>query len=199
MTGENTPFPYACLIGILAQEEIDMNLWEYDLTLVTEDQNEGREHERFLGSIRHNVNAKGCNESNYKPNHSGYPLFGLANGEGTVATHRYAYELFVGPIPEGMCVLHTCDNPRCTLKTHLFLGTHKDNSDDMISKGRKAVLRGQQTGVSKLKEDKVLKIRSLYVAGSITQEKLAVMFLVSQATINNIVNGKTWSHVEGIR
>ena len=69
-------------------------------------------------------------------NQCGYGSVGL-NGKAHLA-HRIAYELCVGPIPEGLCVLHTCDRPACVNAAHLFLGTQVDNILDCVAKGRQS-------------------------------------------------------------
>lgn len=50
--------------------------------------------------------------------------------------HRFIYEFFYGAIPKGLLILHDCDNPSCVYPGHLYAGTHKDNSDDMVNRGR---------------------------------------------------------------
>jgi hypothetical protein len=57
-------------------------------------------------------------------------------GSKHVLAHRFAYERENGPVPEGQLVLHECDNPRCVNPRHLWAGSHRDNTQDMMSKGR---------------------------------------------------------------
>lgn len=65
---------------------------------------------------------------------NGYALINYKKKK--LLAHKVSYELHIGEIPEGMLVTHTCDFRRCTAPTHLVLGTHKDNNQDMIKKGR---------------------------------------------------------------
>lgn len=66
---------------------------------------------------------------------NGYGQMGIGNNR-TVYTHRIAWALAEGVLEDDDLVLHRCDNPPCCKPEHLFLGTHKSNSDDKIAKGR---------------------------------------------------------------
>jgi hypothetical protein len=70
-------------------------------------------------------------------NDDGYGLIGSGTSKGhNSLAHRLAYEIHIGPIPDGILVLHSCDNPPCINVAHLFLGTQGDNIADMLAKGR---------------------------------------------------------------
>lgn len=136
-------------------------------------------------------------------------LFGV---DKEARAHRLSFEMHVGPIPEGLFVLHKCDNPPCCNPDHLFLGTTLDNARDCIAKGRSNVAarsgtnhwmrnrpdliaRGSRMGRSHLTEAMVAEIRARFVAGGVTQRDLARQFQVGHKNLNLIVKGKTWKHV----
>lgn len=106
--------------------------------------------------------------------------------------HRVSYEAHIGPIADGLIVLHSCDNPLCVNPKHLSLGTHQDNSDDKVSKGRQA--RGQTNGSAKLTEDAVRLIRRY--AGTRSYQSIANDFGVHKSSITDILNNRTWTHVK---
>ena len=66
----------------------------------------------------------------------GYGQISKTRNDGPELAHRLSYRLFVGPIPNGIMVLHKCDNPKCVNPSHLFLGTSGDNTQDMVQKER---------------------------------------------------------------
>lgn len=109
--------------------------------------------------------------------------------------HRVSWELYRGPIPEGICVLHHCDTPPCVRPDCLFLGTMADNNADRDAKGRTVVPQGEQVGLSKLTAPKVMKIRFMYSSGGITQVELGAIFGVHNGVISRIINRKAWAHV----
>jgi len=105
--------------------------------------------------------------------------------------HRVAYELMVGPIPEGLCVLHSCDNPLCVNPNHLFLGTQLDNIRDRDAKGRAPSV--ESCSHPKLTWAEVDDIRARYAKGSITQRELASEHHVHISTISLIVRYLRWN------
>lgn len=103
-------------------------------------------------------------------------------GRRRVYAHRWAYEHFVGPIPDGMLVLHACDNPPCVNPHHLFLGTQADNMHDCAEKGRKNYRR-------KVTPELAEQIRSTHrQVGS--QRKVAAEFGLSKTTVAEVLRGK---------
>jgi len=106
--------------------------------------------------------------------------------------HRVSYEQNVSKIPNGLCVLHKCDNPPCVNPSHLFLGTIQDNMKDRDMKGRNADFKGSNNGRAKLKDNQVRTIRRLYLRGGIKQVELAKRFGIDQTSVSDIVVGKTW-------
>lgn len=114
----------------------------------------------------------------------------------TLRAHRISYEHFVGVIPKGMLVLHKCDVPLCINPDHLFLGTHRDNTMDMIRKGRfEKVLemfhRGENSHYSKLKNAQVLAIRD----DPRIQNVIARDYDICQKMVSNIKRRKAWRHI----
>ena len=118
----------------------------------------------------------------------------LRVGGRCVRAHRYSFMLNSGePIPEGMNVLHKCDNPACVRPDHLFLGTQEDNNHDRSRKNRNA--KGETRKNAKLTTEDVVRIRELAAAG-IPRRTLMHMFGISGTTVNNIKRRVDWKHVE---
>jgi len=131
----------------------------------------------------------------------GYGAIGYHGKQPSV--HRVSWEIHYGPIPEGLYVCHKCDNPLCVNPRHLFLGTHQDNMQDMMAKGRNGAIthpekapRGERNGMAKLTKDLVLEIRSRYAVGEISQRALGEEYGVDQGLICGIVNRRGWKHIQ---
>lgn len=107
--------------------------------------------------------------------------------------YRFSYSHFKEAIPPGSCVLHKCDNPICVNPDHLFLGTRKDNTYDMMAKGRKPI--GENHYKALLKDNDVLDIRMSTESHSVMAKK----YNVSNAYISAIRKGKTWKHITDLK
>lgn len=129
--------------------------------------------------------------------------YGLLNSGGPKArvlrAHRLRYEMHVGAIPDGMLVLHRCDNPECSNPEHLFLGTNADNMRDMGDKARskfhKARFRGIEHGMAKLTDDVVRSIRADRAQGC-TYDALAARYSISRSLACQVALRRIWKHVE---
>jgi hypothetical protein len=109
-----------------------------------------------------------------------------------MSVHRLAYSIFVRRIRVNKLIRHSCDNPPCFNPRHLLSGTHRQNSREMVERGRSS--RGVGRPAAKLTDAKVRKIRMLRCDGFKLAE-LAKMFKVSYFAIEQVLNGKRWKHV----
>lgn len=109
----------------------------------------------------------------------------------TLATHRLAYTIYIGPIPEGMLVLHRCDMPPCINPNHLFLGDDAANVADRDAKGRRVDLRGVEQGRAKLSEADVLAI----ISDPRKHREIAADYGISTGPVMLIKSGISWTHI----
>lgn len=98
----------------------------------------------------------------------------------TYLAHRAAYMVYKGPIPEDMCVCHSCDTPLCVNPDHLWLGTHRENVLDMIGKGR-----ARYAPRKKLSDEEVVAIKQ----STEPQTKIATRYGISQSMVSMIRTG----------
>ena len=122
--------------------------------------------------------------------HNGYGRFQI--DDYPRIAHRIAWELSYGLIPNGLWVLHRCDNPPCVRPEHLFLGTAADNYLDARSKNRMPL--GESHPSSRLKLVQVMEIRRLGLKG-LSQRQIASQFGVAQPTVGKILRREKWAHV----
>lgn len=150
--------------------------------------------ERILTNIEINKETQCWNWQKCK-NDKGYGWIGLSGTK--ILAHRYSYQVFVGEISDGLCVLHKCDNPACVNPDHLFLGTLKDNAVDKVNKGRAytGCHQGELHPSCKLKTSQVIEIRNLYKSGNFTQKELANKYSLSQSHVADIINKRKWGHI----
>jgi hypothetical protein len=151
----------------------------------------------------------------------GYGRFGEYLGGGRknriinyIRIHRRVWELTKGPIPDGKCVCHTCDNPCCCNSEHLWLGTIHENNTDRANKRRsnpakgdehyfrrhpEAIPKGTRRPFAKLTDEKVAEIHRRKAARLCSiralEKELASEMNVCVGTIKKAMWGQTWKHV----
>lgn len=134
-----------------------------------------------------------CWRSKLKPYYSGYAVL-RRKGGAKVRAHRLSWELFWGPIPQGVSCCHHCDNRGCANPYHLFLGTHKDNMQDALKKGRLKTRKGEEAPACKTTAVAVLEMRERNANGE-SQTSLADRFGLDVTTVNKIISRKLWKHI----
>ena len=112
------------------------------------------------------------------------------------SAHRVAWQVFTGPIPEGLCVCHKCDVRACVNPDHLFLGTVADNNADMIAKGRCRYPHGEEAWGAKLTRSDVWEIRRRSATGVYTRKQIGLQYGVTGAAVAAIAKRRTWAWLE---
>lgn len=110
--------------------------------------------------------------------------------------HRASWEIHNGPIPEGLQILHKCDNRKCVNPKHLFLGTQLDNMHDMINKGRavRVPMLGEKNPRAKINKQIVHLIREKSDSG-MKPGPIAKELGISVNAVRGVVKGASWKHV----
>lgn len=139
--------------------------------------------ERFWSHVKKQADEKCWLWTGYR-NVQGYGSLFLNHR--TVRSHRYSYELTFGKIPEGMDVLHRCDNTSCVNPHHLYVGTDAENALDCVNRNRLP---------TKLARIQIDEIRRLAKHG-LTCREIASRFHVSNSLISMILNHRRWKHYQ---
>lgn len=130
-------------------------------------------------------------------NTHGYGSFWLKGKN--VGAHIVSYEMTHGPVPDGLHVLHHCDNRPCVRPDHLYAGTHQQNMDDRARRGRTANgcgwYRGELRPTASLTDQQARHIRERYAEGGITQHELAAEAGVKLHVVTDIIRRRTWRHI----
>jgi hypothetical protein len=144
------------------------------------------ELQRFWNAVDRRADNE-CWEWTRARDENGYGRISIGGRQGgMVLAHRHSYELANGPIPDGLDVLHSCDNPPCVNPGHLRAGTAKDNMEDVSIRER--------SNTRKLTAADVASIKAAYRGGA-TQLDLARKFGVCSSNVSYICRGVTWRHV----
>jgi hypothetical protein len=154
--------------------------------------------ERLYLRIRKTNNKDDCWEWIGIRDRDGYGTFSFRteSGKREQRAHRVSWILEHGEIPDGLWVLHDCDNPPCCNPNHLMLGDNDLNSKHRTERGRNNPPRGERAAAAKLTTSQVIEIRRRAELGPLgIQRRLAKEFGVGYKAISKIVTGIRWAHV----
>lgn len=152
---------------------------------------EQRDQEESLADqVNHRDRTSGCWIWAFSSNGNGYGVVPTGSQKHSYV-HRRAVELDGRDI-NGLVVRHVCDNPSCYNPSHLITGSHADNSQDAVDRGRWA--RGESHGMAKLTANDVRTIRQELASGE-RQTDIAARFEVTPGAIGLIARGQTWRSV----
>lgn len=164
-----------------------------------------RERDSFISRVRF-AGPDECWEWTGALTEKGYGRVHIRRLGGIWKAHRLSYAYHVAPIPDGLWVLHSCDNPPCVNPAHLSLGTVSDNHDDMVKRGRaltgrrnpnyrnRVCARGEESTSAKLTTAQALDIIARREAGESFQS-IASLYGIHRNTAARIFRGERWSHL----
>lgn len=119
---------------------------------------------------------------------AGYGRFAI-HAHQMVGAHRFSYALVHGPIPDGLFICHTCDNPPCVRPDHLFAGTPQENSTDCVQKQRRPDQRGKGTKLTRERADEIKR----RVSEGASQANVAREYGISPSHVSRIMSGHLWA------
>ena len=139
----------------------------------------------------------GCWEWQGATLHTKWPYGQFWFNKKTMLAHHFSYIIHIGNIPDGLFVLHQCDNPRCVNPGHLFVGTQQDNIRDCVNKKRLFIpgFRGSKHPHSKLKEQQVIDI--FHRSGLEPNAQLAKKYNTTRQNVSLIQKGTNWGWLTG--
>lgn len=143
-------------------------------------------------------NSAGCLEWPAARNDRGYGQIWDDTTKRITYAHRVSWEVTNGrPIPDGLYILHSCDNPPCCNPDHLRTGTPLENSRDAVERDRvdrSGKVRGERHGNAKLTVEAVVEARRLYRQG-MRLDEVADRLGVARESAFSAITGRTWAHV----
>lgn len=148
--------------------------------------------QKILSNIKKNTNC--CWEWTGALEKFGYAQLSFKGR--IIKAHRLSYIAFIGEIPKGLLICHKCDNPSCVNPDHLFLGSHKDNYDDMVNKNRDNFPKADFHYKSLLSRREVKEIKKFPL--ELNNVQIGKIYNVDRRVISNIRNNKTYKSVDSL-